>query len=123
MADLFTSEPTDRPVVLTPASRPTLAFGHLGVKQLLTPKPYRHLEVFLGEFEPDGTTGPEPLVHGQSEELLYLLRGSVRLDLGADSHILSESHSIQYDSGTPHRVTEIGGTGAQVMWIISPPSY
>lgn len=123
MADLFGAEAPSGPHVSTPAGRATLAFGRLGTKQLLTAKPYRHLEVFVGTFEPGGTTGPEPLVHGHSQELLYVLAGTIRLDLGEDSFELSQEESIDYDSGTPHRVTEIGGGIAKVMWIISPPSY
>ncbi|MDA8314481.1 MAG: XRE family transcriptional regulator [Actinomycetota bacterium] len=122
LADLFASADDTRPVVSTPENRPTLAFGHRAVKQLLTPKPYRHMEVFVGEFGPGGTTGPEPLMHGQSEELLYVLEGSIFLDVGDERFSLHESHSVQYDSGTPHRVTELRGETAKVMWMISPPS-
>jgi hypothetical protein len=31
--------------------------------------------------------------------------------------------SIDYRSSTPHRLTNISGEPAEVMWIISPPSY
>lgn len=122
MADLFAPAGENRLVVSTPENRPTLAFGHRAVKQLLTPKPYRHMEVFVGEFGPGGTTGPEPLAHGQSEELLYVLEGSVFLDVDDERFALSEGHSIQYDTHTPHRVTESKGQVARVMWMISPPS-
>jgi quercetin dioxygenase-like cupin family protein len=54
--------------------------------------------------------------------LLYVLEGSIFLDLGGEQFTLSESHSIQYDSGTPHRVTESRGETAKVIWMISPPS-
>lgn len=123
MADLFVGNSPLGPAVSTTATRPTLALGYLGTKQLLTPKPYRHVEVFIGTFQPGGTTGPEALVHGHSQELLYVLAGQIQVDLGERNFELSEGDSIEYDSGTPHRVTEIGGATAKVMWIISPPSY
>jgi len=36
---------------------------------------------------------------------------------------LCTGDSIDYRSSTPHRLTNIGGEPAEVMWIISPPSY
>lgn len=121
MVDLF--ETTTRPGhrVLSITDRPTLRFGHKLTKQLLTPKPYRHLEVFIGDFEPGGTTGPRPLVHGHSEELLLVLKGSVQLSLGDETHVLHEGDSIDYDSEIPHLVS--AEVAAQVLWAISPPSY
>jgi transcriptional regulator with XRE-family HTH domain len=123
MVDLFDSGSAPTARVLTRASRPTLQFGHRLTKQLLTPKPFRHLEVFVGIFEPGGTTGPKPLVHGHSQELLLVLEGSVRLTLGDQNYQLDQGDSINYDSGTPHRVSTAGGKPAQLLWIISPPSY
>jgi uncharacterized cupin superfamily protein len=103
--------------------RPTLQFGHLVTKQLLTPKPFRNLEVFLGDFEPGGTTGPEPLVHGHSEELVLVLTGTVQLALGDQVFVLAAGDSIDYDSSTPHKISAMEGCKAQVLWVISPPSY
>ena len=36
---------------------------------------------------------------------------------------LREGDSIDYRSSSPHRVTNAGEETAEVMWIISPPSY
>ena len=121
MVDLFDTAARPAHRVLSLADRPTLQFGHKLTKQLLTPKPYRHLEVFVGNFEPGGTTGPKPLVHGHSEEFLLVLAGSVRLHLGDETHLLAQGDSIDYDSGTPHRVA--AAEAAQLLWVISPPSY
>ena len=103
--------------------RPSLSFGVLGTKRLLTPRPLSHLEVFVGELDVDGSTGTEPYAHGDSEELLLVVKGTVQLELGADSHVLQSGDSIDYRSSTPHRVTNRGGEPAEVIWIISPPSY
>ena len=75
VSDLF--EPTGPPAprVLRREDRPALSFGILGRKLLLTPKPLHHLEVFVGELEPGGSTGTEPYAHGDSEELFVVLQG------------------------------------------------
>ena len=124
VADLF--EPngsTSRPRVLRRESRPALTFGVLGQKYMLTPGPLENLQVIIGEFEAGGSTGDEPYTHGDSEELLVVLSGVVSLQLGTEVFELSTGDSIDYRSSVQHRLTNIGGDPAEVMWIISPPSY
>lgn len=124
VADLF--EPNGaqaRPRVLRRESRPTLTFGELGRKFMLTPRPLEHLQVIVGELGPGGSTGEEPYTHGDSEELLVVLAGVVSLQLGAEMFELRAGDSIDYRSSVPHRLSNVGGEAAEVMWIISPPSY
>jgi transcriptional regulator with XRE-family HTH domain len=123
VADLFEPSGPPRPRVLRRGERPALAFGILGRKLLLTPQPLQHLEVFVGELDPAGSTGTEPYAHGDSEELFVVLAGSVQLELGGEVHELEAGDSIDYRSSTPHRVVNTGDDRAEVMWIISPPSY
>ncbi len=123
VADLFDSSGPPKPQVLRRADRPSLGFGVLGTKRLLTPRPLHHLEVFVGELDEGGSTGTEPYAHGDSEELLIVLSGSVQLELGGDVHELESGDSIDYRSSTPHRVNNVGAGRAEVIWIISPPSY
>ena len=123
MADLFQPSGLAQPRVLRRDERPTLAFGILGRKMLLTPGPLHHLEVFVGEIDSGGSTGAEPYAHGDSEELFVVLSGSVRLELGEDVHELEAGDSIGYWSSTPHRISNTEDDIAEVMWVISPPSY
>jgi len=109
--------------VLRRDDRPTLAFGILGRKMMLTPKPLHELEVFVGELDPGGSTGAEQYAHGDSEELFVVLRGTVRLELGDEQFELETGDSIDYRSAIPHRIANAGDDVAEVMWIISPPSY
>ena len=124
VADLF--EPngsTVRPRVLRKEVRPNLAFGTLGRKFMLTPRPLENLQVIVGELDAGGSTGDEPYTHGDSEELLVVLDGHISLQLGAEVFELSTGDSIDYRSSTPHRLVNVGADPAEVMWIISPPSY
>ena len=123
VADLFEPSGPPQPRVLRRDERPSLAFGVLGRKLLLTPRPLQHLEVFVGELEQGGSTGAEPYAHGDSEELFVVVSGTVQLELGGHMHELEPGDSIDYRSSTPHRVTNTGEERAEVMWIISPPSY
>src|SRR3954469_1816958 len=123
VADLFEPSGPPRPRVLRRDERPALAFGILGRKLLLTPRALHHLEVFVREPDVGGSPGAEPYSHGDSEELFVVLSGRVQLELGGELHELDSGDSIDYRSSTPHRISNIGEEGAEVMWIISPPSY
>ena len=124
VADLFEPHAARaQPRVLRSDSRPSLAFGNLGRKYLLTPRPLENLEVFAVELVPGGSTGDEPYTHGDSEELVVVLSGRIHLQLGDRLFELEQGDSIDYLSSTPHRVVNAGDDVAEVMWIISPPSY
>jgi transcriptional regulator with XRE-family HTH domain len=123
VADLFEPGGPPRPRVLRRADRPALNFGILGRKLLLTQRPLHHLEVFVGELGVGGSTGAEQYSHGDSEELFVVLAGAVQLELGDELHDLETGDSIDYRSSTPHRILNTGDDVAEVMWIISPPSY
>ena len=123
VADLFSPDSLrSRPRVLRRESRPQLGLGTRGRKFLLTPRPLEHLEVFIGELDPGGSTADEAYTHGHSEELVVVLSGTVDLQLGTDVHELHEGDSIDYPSSVPHRVVNPGDETAEVMWVISPPS-
>ena len=98
-------------------------WGHLGRKALLTPKPFHTLEVVAAAFDPSGSTGDEPYTHGDSEELLLVLAGRVHVQLGSELFDLSTGDSVNYRSSTPHRVSNPGEKPAEVLFVISPPSY
>jgi mannose-6-phosphate isomerase-like protein (cupin superfamily) len=74
-------------------------------------------------FDPGGSTGDEPYTHGDSEELLLVLAGRVHLQLGSELLDLSTGDSVNYRSSTPHRVSNPGDEPAEVLFVISPPSY
>jgi transcriptional regulator with XRE-family HTH domain len=123
VSDLFAAEGLPRPRVMRREARQLLVWGHLGRKALLTPKPFHSLEVVAAEFEPGGSTGDEPYTHGDSEELLVVVGGRVHLQLGGDVHDLGSGDSVHYRSSTPHRVSNPGDAVAEVLFVISPPSY
>lgn len=77
----------------------------------------------MGELEVGGSTGAQPYAHGDSEELFVVLSGIVQLELGGELFELEPRDSIEYRSSTPHRIANVGDERAEVMWIISPPSY
>jgi transcriptional regulator with XRE-family HTH domain len=122
VSDLFGAG-ASRPRVLRRDARDFVAWGLLGRKALLTPKPFHSLEVVVARFEPGGSTGDEPYTHGDSEELLIVVAGRVLVQLGDDVHEVAAGDSVHYESSTPHRVANAGDETAEVLFVISPPSY
>jgi transcriptional regulator with XRE-family HTH domain len=122
VSDLFSPNGT-RPRVLHRGDRQHLAFGRLARKSLLTPKPFESVEVVSAEFEPGGSTGDEPYRHGDSEELFLVVSGTVELQLGDELFDLGPGDSAHYRSSTSHRVSNPGPERAEVVFVISPPSY
>ena len=122
VSDLFSST-AERPRVLRREAREFVAWGELARRPPLPPNPFQTLEVVVARFEPGGSTGDEPYTHGDSEELLIVVEGEVHVQLGTDVHELAAGDSVHYQSSTPHRVSNPGGETAEVMFVISPPSY
>jgi transcriptional regulator with XRE-family HTH domain len=122
VSDLFGAD-APRPRVLRRDARDFVAWGLLGRKALLTPKPFHSLEAVVARFEPGGSTGDEPYTHGDSEELLIVVRGRVHVQLGDEVYEVTAGDSVHYESSTPHRVANAGDETAEVLFVISPPSY
>jgi transcriptional regulator with XRE-family HTH domain len=122
LTDLF--EDATPPVgrVLRKAERPALPPAEGYRKMLLSRRPIRDMEVYIGEFDPGGSTGEKPYSHGDSHELFFVLRGTVELTLGDERHVLSSGDSIEYPSSVPHKTENIGTETAEVLWMIAPPT-
>ena len=79
--------------------------------------------MIAAEFDPGGSTGDEPYTHGDSEELLLVIAGRVHVQLDTEVYELHAGDSVNYRSSTPHRVSNPGGDTAEVLFVITPPSY
>jgi transcriptional regulator with XRE-family HTH domain len=123
MADLFASAVRSPTRVIRRADREFVAFGEGASKAMLSPRPLEHLEMLAGVFAPGGSTGEEPYTHDDSEELLLVVSGRVEAQVGTDKFEMGPGDSIFYRSSMPHRVANVADEDAEVVWVISPPSY
>ena len=90
---------------------------------LLTPRESRRLQVILSTVEPGGGSGEEPYSHDSDEECVIVLNGRLHFWVGEEFYDLSEGDSILFESRIPHRNVNPGPTKAEVLWVITPPSY
>jgi transcriptional regulator with XRE-family HTH domain len=122
VADLFEERAGAGHAVLRRSQRPALPPSHGCRKTLLSRRPVQDMEVYVGEFEIGGSTGPDLYTHGGAHEMLVVLRGVVEVSLGESRHMLEEGDSLEYPTSTPHRTENVGNSRAEVMWIIAPPT-
>lgn len=90
---------------------------------LLTPRTSRRLQVILSVIEPGGGSGDEAYSHDSDEECVVVLKGSLEFGVGPDTYLLEEGDSLTFESRIPHWNRNPGDTKAEVLWIITPPSY
>jgi len=121
LADLFNGGAEDQVRVLRQKSRPRISAGPGVEKFLLTTPPVRNVEVYVSVFAPEASTGPRTYVHGDSQEILIVLRGAVKLQLEDEYYRLAVGDSVEYQSSTPHRLVNDSDNTTEVMWVISPP--
>lgn len=120
VADLFEDRAGALYPVLRKGARQALPQAEGYCKTLLSQQPIRDFEVYVGTFDPGGTTGHDAYTHGDSHEMMFVLAGCVDIWLGPDRFTLSAGDCIEYRSSTPHRIANAGQDLAEVQWIISP---
>ncbi len=122
LSELFADAEATRSPVMRQGERPLLQMLNGQRKTLLSRRPLTQFEAYVSEFDPQGSTGPEAYTHGDSHEMLLVLAGTIRLELGPESHEMGAGDSIEYQSSTPHRVLNTGDGRAEVLFVISPPT-
>lgn len=90
---------------------------------LLTPSDSKRLQVILSTIEPGAGSGKEPYAHDSDEECVIVLKGRLEFWVEHERFDLSEGDSLVFESRRPHRNRNPGPTKAEVLWVITPPSY
>lgn len=118
-ADLLEDPPSSLPAFVPKHERQVLQLGELA-KFRLTPKHVTSMEVLGGTLEPGGSAGA-PYSHGDSDELLIAMKGSVCAEIDGREYRLEAGDCIYYRSSMPHTVYNKGKGVAEVLWVVCPP--
>lgn len=127
MADLFDENAAAAGLrIISQDRRPELPSGPGARKFLISQRPLQEVEVFTTELEPDAATGSAPYTHGDSQEVVMVLTGSVTLVLGDPGeevrHELFKGDSTEFRTSVPHMIVNTGDEAAEVLFAISPPT-
>lgn len=82
---------------------------------------YRTQRITFGtsELQP-GQTGAVDVGHADSEEVFYVVKGTVLLMCGEELYELHERDAMLIPPTMPHRLTNIGDCLAVVSWSMAP---
>lgn len=106
-------------VVRRGARRSVLYPGSRVKNELLVPDLRGKLEAIL--FRAPGRTR-SPVYKHEGEEFGFVLKGRLRVTVGADSFVLGKGDSITLPSHQPH-FWEALGRGVEALWVATPPSW
>lgn len=124
VSDLFDTTETADAHLVRRADHPRISFGDGATKVLLTgQRNLQNIEVLQAIIEVGGSTGVNAYAHGDSEELLVVLSGAVKIEVGDEVHHLARGDTLSYLSSQPHRLINAADEPSELIWIISPPSY
>ena len=71
--------------------------------------------------EPGGSTYPDNPHEG--EEFGYVLSGRIRIHIGSSSFLARKGEAFYFKPDKTHFIETEGKTGAQIIWISTPPSF
>ena len=120
--DLFDKPNQAAVAPLSEADRPRIEWGEGGAyKTLVTTRPDSAVDLFVGHFPPEASTG-EAYTHGDSSEVLLVLTGRVVATVDGRSFELAQGSRIEYRTSQPHQIVNPSDAFAEVLWAVSPPT-
>lgn len=118
--DLLDDSTTEVPALITKERRAVLDIGPLKKFSLL-PRAVTTMEVLGATIEPGGSAG-EPYTHGDSDEVLLVVTGTVNAEVDGKAYVMNAGDALYYRSSMPHTVQNRTAIEAEVLWIVCPPS-
>lgn len=119
-SDVLDNQDSPLPRLVHRTGGRTLSIGDVS-KFRVTPPSMTSLEIIRGELKAGGSTG-EGYVHGDSDEALVVLSGSVVMTVDGTQYPLSAGDTLCYRSSMGHQVSNAGEETATVLWLVSPPT-
>jgi transcriptional regulator with XRE-family HTH domain len=108
-----------RLVVRREQRKAVLRKGSTSVNELLVPDLKGQLEVILSRIR-SGTKSP--VYQHSGEEFGYVVKGSLRLWVGDERLDLRAGDAVRFPATMPHHWTK-GRGRAEILWVITPPSW
>jgi transcriptional regulator with XRE-family HTH domain len=123
VGNLVDDVPAGRLIRREEQARRSLAMGdaeHL----LLSSRDERRFHVTESHIPPGGSAGEELYTLPADVELVYVLRGSLELRVGGETHLLEEGDTLSYSPRDPHTWRNPSETDdAVVLWMALPNPY
>jgi len=119
----FLVGPTRREVVVRRAERIRLRFHDQDVEyELVSADTSGEFEILDLVLKPGASATAAASSHS-AEECSVVLRGTIRVELDGEEHQLDIGDSITIHSEIPHRFSNPGPDEAEVLMVLSPPTF
>jgi transcriptional regulator with XRE-family HTH domain len=115
-------QPEQSGIVVRKEQRWTIDYADGITKQLLTRQGSDGLEVLLVIMAAGASSGDDFYTH-PGEEAGHVIVGAMTLYVQDEVFQLKEGDTFKFKSTTPHRFENPGDIEAQVLWILTAPSY
>lgn len=123
VTQLVTDFPESRVNIILKEHRKNISHSEHVSQDFLCATPEHELEVSVLHIAPGGHT--EKAVHHQGDELCYVLRGHIRMELndGMEEYNLGPDDAAEYSAMIPHRFHNIGEGEAEIILAVSPVTF
>jgi transcriptional regulator with XRE-family HTH domain len=123
VGNLVDDVPAGRLIRREEQARRSLAMGN-AEHLLLSSRDERRFHVTESHIPPRGSAGDEPYTLPADVELVYVLRGTLELRVGEETHLLEEGDTFSYSPRDPHTWRNPSETDeAVVLWTALPNPY
>jgi quercetin dioxygenase-like cupin family protein len=80
------------------------------------------MEPLLAEMDAYATSGDAAYRHF-GQEFVFVLKGTIEIDLNKTKYTLKKGDSIYFNSSIPHAFRNLGKLKAEALWVITPPTF
>ena len=119
-ADVLENTDSELPRLVHRLSGRALEIGAVS-KFRISPPGMTSVEVLKGEIRVGGDAG-DTYTHGDSDEVLIVMAGTVVATVGDSDFEMSAGDTLCYRSSMPHSIRNEGLVPAEVIWVTSPPA-
>ncbi len=122
LIDVFAQPREDLPKLVRPSERPSLSLegGEITIQDLAVVP--RQMEIQQWTIQPGA--GSDGAYSHSGEEAVYVLSGSLEVQLGgSESYTLASGDCLYFSSSEHHRWRNPASQPAVVLWVNTPPSF
>lgn len=119
-SEMLDGQETELPRLVPHATGRAIDIGAVS-KYRISPPSLTNLEVLRGELTVGGDAG-ESYTHGDSDEVLIVLSGTVSATVDGTVYRMNAGDTLCYRSSMEHTIANAGEIPAEVVWVTSPPA-
>jgi len=81
------------------------------------------LQTAVMDLAPGEASGPKTNEHAGSEQVLFVVSGELRAEIGDQTRTMRRGDSVIVPKGVAHKFTNTGSSPARTFNVYSPPAY